>query len=110
MGRPAELLDRFLARLIDHVLLLVVNFVIVSIFVVGSLMNGSGGMFGGGSNFLTNVVGSVLGAAIYLATSPTWSPAAGRPSARWWSSSRPAVRTAAARRWRRPSSATSGSP
>ena len=66
VGRPAELLDRFLARLIDHVLLLVVNFVLVSIFVVGSLMNGSGGMFGGGSNFLTNVVGSVLGAAIYL--------------------------------------------
>ncbi|WP_426947118.1 RDD family protein [Ornithinimicrobium sp. W1679] len=66
VGRPAELLDRFLARLIDHVILLVVNFVLVSFVVVGSLMGGSGGMFGGGGNFLTGAVGSVLATAIYL--------------------------------------------
>ncbi|AXH98037.1 RDD family protein [Ornithinimicrobium avium] len=59
-------MDRFVARLIDHVLLFAVNMVLVVFLIVGVVMNGSGGLMGRG-NFFTNVVSSVLAAAIYLA-------------------------------------------
>ena len=41
VGQPADLLMRFLARLIDMVLLSVVNFVLIGIFIVGLLTGGS---------------------------------------------------------------------
>lgn len=69
-GRPGELMDRFIARLIDHVILFVANMVIVSFLVVSILLSGSmgGGFgFGSGGSYFSRVVGAVLGAAIYLA-------------------------------------------
>jgi uncharacterized RDD family membrane protein YckC len=65
--RPAELLDRFLARLIDFVILAVVNGIIVSVIVIGAIMGDSGGlMWSTGSSFLVGAVTAVLGAAIHL--------------------------------------------
>ena len=68
VGQPAELMDRFFARLIDYVILFVANMLIVSFLIVGVLMGSSGGMFGlgGGGDFLAGLVGSVVVAAIYL--------------------------------------------
>ena len=82
--RPGELLDRFLARLIDGVLLAVVNGVIVTALVVGAIMGDSGGMYGTGSDYAAAAVSSVLTAAIYLGVLrlPRRPPGA-RPSARW---------------------------
>lgn len=67
VGQPADLLNRFLARLIDYVLLFVVNMIIVSVLVIGAIMDASGGTgFGTGSSFLADVVSSLLIALIAL--------------------------------------------
>lgn len=67
VGQPGNLTDRFLAKLIDFVILVVVNMILVSFLIVGVLMNSSGGMYGlDGGSFLVGVVSSVLIAAIYL--------------------------------------------
>ena len=68
VGQPADLLNRFLARLIDYVLLAVVNVIFVSIIIAGVIMGSSGGGFGMGTggSFLANAVTSVLSAAIAL--------------------------------------------
>ena len=68
VGLPADLLNRFLARLIDYVLLAVVNGVLVSVLVVGTIMGSSSGGFGMGvgGSFLVNAVTSVLSAALTL--------------------------------------------
>lgn len=67
VGQPAELLDRFLARLIDYVILFIINMVVVGFLVVGVIMQSQAGMMGfGGGNYLTSVISSVLLAAIYL--------------------------------------------
>lgn len=67
VGQPAELLDRFLARLIDFVILFMVNMIVVSFLVVGLIMQSQSGMMGlSGGNFVTSLVSSVLIAAIYL--------------------------------------------
>lgn len=68
VGQPADLMNRFLARLIDYVLLFVVNIFIVSLLIVGAIMGTSGGGYGMGTgdSFLANVVSSILGAAIAL--------------------------------------------
>lgn len=69
--RPGELLDRFLARLIDFILLAVVNSIIVSTVVVGLLMGhraglGGGYGFGYGASWAASAVSSVLSAALAL--------------------------------------------
>lgn len=65
--RPGELLDRFLARLIDGVLLMVVNGVIVSAIIVGAVMGESGAfVYGTGAGYAASAVSAVLSAAIYL--------------------------------------------
>ena len=65
--RPAELLDRFVARLIDFVILFVVNLVVVSVIVVGVLLGSSGGNgFSSGANYGISLLTSVLSAVIYL--------------------------------------------
>ncbi len=64
--RPGELLDRFLARLIDMVLLLVVNLVILVPLIVGVLVIGNTGGIGIGGGFAASVVTAVLSTAIYL--------------------------------------------
>ena len=66
IGQPADLMNRFLARLIDYVLLFVVNLVLVVVIVVGALMGASAGAFGTGSTFAAGAVTAVLQAAIYL--------------------------------------------
>ena len=64
--RPGELLDRFLARLIDSVLLFVVNLVILVPVIIGILgINGAGG-FGMGGSFAAGAVSAVLSTVIYL--------------------------------------------
>lgn len=65
--RPGELLDRFLARLIDGILLAVVFvplfIVLGAIFIVDASYNARTGEFDDGSTFLFNVVlGIILGA------------------------------------------------
>jgi uncharacterized RDD family membrane protein YckC len=68
VGQPADLMPRFLARLIDYVILFVVNMVIVFFIVAGVLLGSGGGMmgFGSGTNFLVSLVTSLLTAAIAL--------------------------------------------
>lgn len=61
--RPAELLDRFVARLIDGILLAIVNIVIVGILVVG-LFVGSGAS--DTAVYVGSVISTVVGVAISL--------------------------------------------
>ena len=65
--RPAELLDRFLARLIDLVLLVVVNLIVVSVVIVGVILGqGGASSMGYGGSFVASAVTAVLGTIIYL--------------------------------------------
>jgi uncharacterized RDD family membrane protein YckC len=68
-GPAAGLWPRAGARLIDFVLLAVVNAVVVGVLVVGSLFGRSGGMlFGTGvSSVGASAIGALLGAGINLA-------------------------------------------
>lgn len=68
LPRPGELVDRFLARLIDYVLLAVVNAVLVSALVVGALMGDAAGFgtFGGGTTFAASAVSAILSSALAL--------------------------------------------
>lgn len=65
-ARPGELLDRFLARLIDFVLLAVVNGIIVVAVIVGVVMGESGGIYGT-SSIAGDIVAAIVSTAIYLA-------------------------------------------
>ena len=64
VGEPAPLLPRFLARLIDSILLAVVSGVIVTAIIVGAIMDESGGSFGYGGGIAAGLVTSILGAII----------------------------------------------
>lgn len=67
VGRPAELADRFLARLIDYVILFVFTMVVVGFVLISVIMGSSGAMFGfGGGNVMAGAVSAVLSSAIYL--------------------------------------------
>lgn len=67
VGQPADLLMRFLARLIDNVVLFLVNLIVVTVVVVGAIFGASASPFGGsGGGFLVGAVGAVLSAAINL--------------------------------------------
>jgi len=63
---PGGLLDRFLARLIDSILVGVVNFVISSVIVVGAIMGSSASSFGGGATYAASAVAALIGTAISL--------------------------------------------
>lgn len=64
--RPGELLDRFLARLIDSVLLFIVNLVILVPIVIGAFgIDGATG-YGMGGSFAASALSAVLGTVIYL--------------------------------------------
>ena len=60
---PGELVDRFLARLIDGVLLAVV-YIFAAVIVGGAVMGDRGGLYGSGS--AARAASAVLGAVIYL--------------------------------------------
>jgi uncharacterized RDD family membrane protein YckC len=64
--RPGELLDRFLARLIDSVLLFVVNLVILVPVIIGILGIDNAGGYGMGGSFAAGAVSAVLSTVIYL--------------------------------------------
>ncbi len=64
-ARPGELLERFGARLIDYILLAVVNGIIVSVIVVGAVMGANGGFYGA-STWAASAVSALLTTAISL--------------------------------------------
>jgi uncharacterized RDD family membrane protein YckC len=71
IGQPADLMPRFLARLIDYVLLAVVNGLLVSVVVIGLILGSDAGSLtgwgvGNGTSWAANAVSSVLTAAISL--------------------------------------------
>jgi uncharacterized RDD family membrane protein YckC len=66
-GQPADLMPRFLARLIDYVILSVVYAIIVAAVVIGAIMGDTAGFGGFGStNFAAGAVSSVLAAILYV--------------------------------------------
>lgn len=66
IGQPAELLDRFLARLIDYVILFVFNMLIIGFLIIGVFMGSSAGVLGMGGGYTAGLVSSVLFAAVNL--------------------------------------------
>jgi uncharacterized RDD family membrane protein YckC len=66
VGQPADLMTRFFARVIDFVVLFIVNIVLVTTVIIGTLLGASGGGFFGGGGFVANAIGAVVSAAIYL--------------------------------------------
>jgi uncharacterized RDD family membrane protein YckC len=66
IGLPADLLMRFLARLIDYIVIGIANFIVVTIVVVGAIMGSSAGGFGMGGSFAAGAVYAILSAGIYL--------------------------------------------
>lgn len=71
IGQPADLLPRFVARLLDFILLSFVEFVLVSILVVGLVMGQSVGNANGlnldaGATWAASAVSSILSAALAL--------------------------------------------
>ncbi len=68
VGQPADLLMRFLARLIDFILVGIVNAIITAILIVGILgMNAGGFGMSTGGGLIAGIVSSVVTAALYLA-------------------------------------------
>jgi uncharacterized RDD family membrane protein YckC len=65
--RPGELLDRFLARLLDHILVGIVSAIIVSAIIVGSILGSDGNMYAGyGDDVLAGVLSAILSTALLL--------------------------------------------
>ena len=64
VGGPADLGPRFLARLVDHILLGIVTAVIVIPLVVAAAVSGAGTGFGNGFGFSTRVTAGSLISAI----------------------------------------------
>ncbi|MBD8869435.1 RDD family protein [Nocardioides donggukensis] len=63
---PGRLLERFLARLVDSLLLAVVGGLVIGLVVVGALLDESATGFYGGSSPTAAAVSSVLSTALYL--------------------------------------------
>ncbi len=65
--RPGELLDRFVARLIDHVLLFVVILILNAVLFTAIFTSGNAGSMGFGGSFgAYSVVSALVTAVIYL--------------------------------------------
>lgn len=64
--RPGELLDRFLARLIDMVILFVVNLIIGIAIIAGALGLNGASSFGLGGSFAASAITAVITAVINL--------------------------------------------
>lgn len=65
VGGPGPLLDRFVAKLIDWVLLMVVNFVIGAV-IIGGIIGGGGSIVGTGGSFAYSILSSIVSAAIVV--------------------------------------------
>ncbi|MEO5850975.1 MAG: RDD family protein [Nocardioides sp.] len=65
-GTPGGLLDRFLARLVDSILVGIVNFVVTTVIIVGVVMGSSASGLGGGASYGAAAVAALLGTAISL--------------------------------------------
>lgn len=65
-GTPGGLLDRFLARLVDSILVGIVNFLVTTVIIVGAVMGSSASSFGGGASYAAAAVAALLGTAISL--------------------------------------------
>ncbi len=70
VGQPADLLNRFLAKLIDFILLMIVNFIIVTTLIFGVLVSAGMGRGGGfmpfGGFSIGGLIASVVTAVIYV--------------------------------------------
>ena len=68
IGQPADLLTRFLAKLIDSILLALVSFVVVTTLIVSFIFSGAASGFGGfGTGFSgVGIFSSLLTAALYI--------------------------------------------
>ena len=66
VGQPADLMTRFLAKLIDWILLSIVNFAIVVPIVIGAIFSGATGGFGfGGSGLVTGAIFAAIAVAYF---------------------------------------------
>lgn len=66
-ARPGELLDRAVARLIDHILIGVVNAIIASVLIVGIIgLDGAGYGFSTGASFAAAAVSALVSVALGL--------------------------------------------
>ncbi|MDX6324007.1 MAG: hypothetical protein QOK15_361 [Nocardioidaceae bacterium] len=63
--RPGELLDRFIARFVDLIIVGIVNAIVTTVLIVG-IFNLNNTMFGFGSSFVAGAIGAVLTTVIYL--------------------------------------------
>jgi uncharacterized RDD family membrane protein YckC len=68
IGQPADLLTRFLAKLIDGILLGVAYSIVVVTIVFGAIFSAASGGFGFGTGrgYLASLVGSIVTVAIFL--------------------------------------------
>jgi uncharacterized RDD family membrane protein YckC len=64
--RPGSLLDRFVARLLDGILIGIVNAIIVTILVVGIIGLNGANSFGYGGSYAASIVSAVIGVVINL--------------------------------------------
>lgn len=64
--RPGSVLDRFLARLIDGILIGVINAIIVSILLVGIIGLNGANSFGYGGSYAAGIVSAVIGVLLNL--------------------------------------------
>jgi len=62
---PGGLLERFLARLIDGILVGIVQAILVSAIIVGAIMGSSGNYYTSG-NYAASLVSGILSAALYV--------------------------------------------
>src|SRR4051794_36786898 len=63
--RPGELLDRFIARFVDLVIVGIANAIITAVLIVG-LFSMNAGSFGFGGSFAAGAISAVITTAIYL--------------------------------------------
>ena len=64
--RPGSVLDRFLARLIDGILIGIVNAIIVTIIVVGLIGFDGASSFGYGGGYAASILSAAIGVVINL--------------------------------------------
>ncbi len=64
----ADLLTRFVAKLVDGILLAIVNFILVTVIIFGALFStaATGGMFSMGGFSMTGLLAGIVSAIIYI--------------------------------------------